>query len=306
MSEQKTQAAQVAAVRFEDGGKIYHFSCSNLPDLQLDDFVIVTTSRGQEMAQVAKLLESSDSVEPKNLKPVERLATAQELVMRRLWQRRDLEALIECRALASDLKLKHIKIARASFSFDGSSLTIFYNTESEEKVDLKHLRQALRRTYRQSRVDFKSIGPRDLAKIIGGLGACGLVERCCTRFLSEFSPISIKMAKAQGISLNPQEITGMCGRLRCCLVYEYDQYVAARKQLPKIKKRVLTPQGEGRVIDVLALKDAVRVQLTDGQRVEFSREEIEPWDELQALKEKAMAPCGKHEAGGCTCKPARS
>ncbi len=100
-------------------------------------------------------------------------------------------------------------------------------------------------------IDFRRIGPRDVAKIIGGMGACGIEMRCCSTFLTEFSPISIRMAKAQGVSLDPSEITGMCGRLRCCLIYEYEQYVEARKHLPKRNKRVVTPEGEGKVIDSL-------------------------------------------------------
>jgi cell fate regulator YaaT (PSP1 superfamily) len=120
-------------------------------------------------------------------------------------------------------------------------------------------------------------------------------------FLSEFSPISIKMAKAQGISLNPQEITGMCGRLRCCLVYEYEQYVEARKTLPKKNKRVVTPMGEGKVLEVFPLKQAVLVELGEGKRAEFLKHELQPFDELKALQTKAQGPCDRHENGGCDC-----
>jgi len=160
----------------------------------------------------------------------------------------------------------------------------------------------MQESYPQSRVDFRQIGPRDVAKIIGGMGACGLETRCCSMFLTEFSPISIKMAKAQGISLNPQEITGMCGRLRCCLVYEYEEYAKARKELPKVKKRVMTPLGEGRVVEVLPLKQAVIVLLErDERRAEFLKHEIEPYDELKALEDKANGSCDRHLGGGCTC-----
>src|SRR5207253_1668747 len=140
---------------------------------------------------------------------------------------------------------------------------------------------------------------RDEAKLIGGAGACG-ITRCCSTFLTEFSPISIKMAKAQGISLNPSEITGMCGRLRCCLVYEYEQYVQARQQLPKKNKRVGTPHGEGRVIDVLPLQDAVLVAIEDGMQI-VKREELVPLEELEALAKKSKEPCAKHEGGECDC-----
>jgi cell fate regulator YaaT (PSP1 superfamily) len=109
------------------------------------------------------------------------------------------------------------------------------------------------------------------------------------------------MAKAQGVSLNPSEITGMCGRLRCCLIYEYEQYVAARKVLPKRGKRVVTPLGEGKVMDVLPLKHAVIVDLAEAGRTEFLKHEIEPWDELEALRRKSQEPCDRHENGDCEC-----
>jgi cell fate regulator YaaT (PSP1 superfamily) len=134
------------------------------------------------------------------------------------------------------------------------------------------------------------------------MGACGLETRCCSTFLSEFSPISIKMAKEQGISLTPSEITGMCGRLRCCLIYEYQQYVEARKQLPKRNKRVITPKGEGKVIDTYPLKDSVLVEIDEVGSEEFERMEIQPWDELEELRRKSQAPCDKHENGGCNCE----
>jgi cell fate regulator YaaT (PSP1 superfamily) len=120
-------------------------------------------------------------------------------------------------------------------------------------------------------------------------------------FLTDFSPISIKMAKDQGISLTPSEITGMCGRLRCCLIYEYEQYVEARKTLPKRGKRVVTPRGEGKVVDVFPLKDAALVEFDEGITTEFKRLELQPWDELETLRRKSQEPCDRHEGGGCTC-----
>jgi cell fate regulator YaaT (PSP1 superfamily) len=128
-------------------------------------------------------------------------------------------------------------------------------------------------------------------------------------FLTEFSPVSIRMAKEQGLSLNPEEITGMCGRLRCCLVYEYEQYVAARKTLPKRGKQVVTPKGPGKVVDVNPMKETVFVAVVEGEssRVhEFARDELQPAEELEALKKKAASPCDRHESGGCNCGKAKS
>ena len=121
--------------------------------------------------------------------------------------------------------------------------------------------------------------------------------------LTEFSPISIRMAKAQGISLDPSEITGMCGRLRCCLIYEYQQYVEARKKMPKRGKKVLTPFGEGKVVDSIPLKEAVlvRVPSEDNKLMEFPLEDLQPFEELEALKKKAKEPCAKHGDGPCNC-----
>jgi cell fate regulator YaaT (PSP1 superfamily) len=140
------------------------------------------------------------------------------------------------------------------------------------------------------------------------MGACGLETRCCSKFLTDFSPISIKMAKEQGISLTPSEITGMCGRLRCCLIYEYEQYVEARKTLPKRNKRVITPNGEGRVIDVAPLSNMITVKFEGEGRFSeqtFHRDVIEPWDELEALRRKSEAPCDRHNSGGCDCGKGR-
>lgn len=300
MTEVVTEQS-VAAIRFQRLGKIYHFSVSGSEDLRVGDFVIVSTSRGREMGEIVEIFEKPPASINGPRKSIERRATARELVMRRMWQRKELEAMISCREKAAKLGYSSIKIVRAEYSFDGSRISFLYITEGEEKVELKKLQSTIQKSHRKSRVEFRQIGPRDVAKVIGGMGACGLEERCCSRFLSEFSPISIKMAKAQGISLNPQEITGMCGRLRCCLIYEFEQYAEARKGLPKRKKRVITPRGEGRVIDVLPLKQAVIVQLEDDRRVEFSRHEIQPYDEYKALQEKASQPCDKHENGECNC-----
>jgi cell fate regulator YaaT (PSP1 superfamily) len=298
---EKIATQRIAAIRFQPVGKLYHFDATAIDDLQAGDFVIVSTSRGEEMGSVVGFIEDPAQIPDGTHKPVERRATARELVMRRMWQRRELEVLIDCRAKAAEVGLSGVKLVRAEYSYDGSRLTYLYNSEGDEKVDVSKLRKEMISALRGTQIEFRQVGPRDVAKIISGMGACGLEERCCSRFLTDFSPISIRMAKAQGISLNPQEITGMCGRLRCCLLYEYEQYVEARKQLPKRKKKVVTPRGVGKVVDVLPLKQAVIVQLEDDRRAEFYQHEIQPYDELKALQDKANGPCDKHENGECDC-----
>lgn len=296
-----TAIKRIASVRFQPVGKLYHFNASRVADLQVGDYVIVVTARGRELGEVVGFPENGELGKDATYKPIERRATARELVLQRTWRRKELETMIECRAAASKLGLDAIKIVRAEYSYDGSSLVFLYSSEGDEKPDLSELTREMERAISKTKIEMRQIGPRDVAKILSGMGACGLEERCCSKFLTEFSPISIKMAKAQGISLNPQEITGMCGRLRCCLIYEYEQYAEARKQLPKRKKKVVTPRGVGKVVDVIPLKKAVLVLLEDDRRVEFYLHEIQPYDELKKLQEKAEAPCERHGEGGCNC-----
>jgi cell fate regulator YaaT (PSP1 superfamily) len=290
----------IVGIRFQKVGKIYHFDASGFPDLLAGDFAVVETSRGRQLGEIVEVVQDP---QPGNgsWKPIQRQATPRDLLIRQLWQRKELEAMINCRARAAEMNLKGVKIVAAEYSFDGARLSFLYSTETEEKIDLRALRKSIQRNYPRSRVEMRQIGPRDVAKLLGGMGACGLETRCCSMFLTEFSPISIKMAKEQGISLTPSEITGMCGRLRCCLIYEYEQYVEARKQLPKRNKRVITPKGEGKVSDVFPFKDIVVVEMDDGTLQEYTRLDLQPWDELEALRRKSEAPCDRHENGGCDC-----
>ncbi len=295
----------IIGVRFTKIGKIYHFDCAPLPDIKTGEHVIVDTARGKHLGQVVQVLPEPPAQPEGGWKTVERRATPRDLLLQQSWQAKQTEAMINCRARAAELRLQGIKVVAAEYNFDGSRLAFLFSTESEEKPDLKSLRKDMQAQYPNSQVELRQIGPRDVAKLLGGMGACGLETRCCSQFLTDFSPISIKMAKEQGISLTPTEITGMCGRLRCCLIYEYEQYVAARQQLPKRNKRVITPRGEGKVIDVLPLSNKVTVLLDaeDDKHIvaTFDREELQPWDELEALRRKSQAPCDRHEGGGCTC-----
>jgi cell fate regulator YaaT (PSP1 superfamily) len=286
----------IVGVRFSKIGKVYHFEASTI-DLRVGDSVIVETSRGWQLGQVAQMVTEPALPPEGSWKPVDRRATPRDLLLRQLWQQREAEVVAICKQRAKEIGLSTIKIIAAEYSFDGSRLAIMYGSENEEKVDLKSLRSDMQKQLAPSQVEIRQIGPRDVAKIIGGMGACGLENRCCSKFLTDFSSISIKMAKEQGISLTPTEITGMCGRLRCCLIYEYEQYVEARKELPKRNKRVKTPLGEGKVIDVFPLREAVLVELPEVGYREFAKDEIQPADELENFIKKAQTPC---EHDGCT------
>lgn len=294
---------KVVGIRFQNVGKLYHFDATTVEDLLVGDFVIVNTSRGLQLGQVMGVIEAPPKPPRGTWKKIERKANPKDLLIRQGLEKKELEITIKCREQASKLNFEGLKIVASEISFDSKSLSILYNTEEQEDVNLSKLISFVSTEYPDLRIEFRRIGPRDVAKIVGGMGACGMGARCCSMFLTEFSPISIRMAKAQGISLDPSEITGMCGRLRCCLIYEYETYVEARKTMPKRGKRVVTPMGEGKVIDSVPLKQTVMVRLEDEDRkiVEIPLEEIEPWEELQALKKKAEQPCSKHGDQPCDC-----
>jgi cell fate regulator YaaT (PSP1 superfamily) len=294
----------IIGVRFQEIGKVYHFDASSIPDVQIGDRVIVDTSRGRQLGEVIQFINNPDHSHESSLKHVERRATPRDLVLRQTWQHKEIEAMINCRERAAQLRLSDVKIIAAEFNFDGTRLCYLYNSENEEKVELKSLRQDMGKKYPGSQIEMRQIGPRDVAKALGGMGACGLEKRCCSKFLTEFSPISIKMAKEQGISLTPAEITGMCGRLRCCLVYEYENYLTARKELPKRGKRVITPQGEGKVHNVNPITMSIMVELPEIGRREYLREEVEPWDELEALRRKSQESCQTNKSE-CNCEKTR-
>jgi len=298
----------IVGVRFTKIGKIYHFDSTAVPDINVGEHIIVDTSRGKHLGEVIQVIHETPQQPDGGWRSVERRATPRDLLLLQSWHSKQTEAMINCRARAAELELTDIKIVAAEYNYDGSRLAFLFGTEGEEKADLKTLKKDMQGLYPNTHVEMRQIGPRDVAKLLGGMGACGIETRCCSKFLTDFSPISIKMAKEQGISLTPDEITGMCGRLRCCLIYEYEQYVEARQHLPKRNKRVVTPKGDGRVVDVMPLTNKVVVAIETEERTQqftFDREEIQPWDELEALRRKSGAPCDRHEGGGCTCGKAK-
>ena len=267
--------ALIVGIRFHGGGKTYHFDASSVPQIQKSDFVIVETSRGAQLGQVVSFLDPKQKGGRK-WKPILRPATSRDLVMRQVWEKKEQKILELCREIAAeDKKLEEVKFISAEFSLEGDNLVFLYCYEGKDDPNLKPLVNELKKKNPKTKIELRRVGPRDSAKIIGGMGACGREIRCCTEFMTEFIPISIKMAKEQGISLAPTEITGMCGRLRCCLKYEYDQYKEAKKTLPKRGKRVITPSGEGKVVRLNPLSQKVSVDLGEEGIQEFDPEEIE-------------------------------
>jgi len=281
MTEEVKKVSQerflIVGVNFTPMGKSYHFDATHIPDIQQKDKVIVQTSRGWQMGEVTVVL-PDQIVEGERHKPVERKATPRDLLLAQTWKLKEADVFADCQKLNQDRRFRLIKFVGAEYSFDGNNLAILIASEVEDKLNLKPLRQVLSRMYPDTTIEIRQVGPRDVAKMISGLGACGLEKRCCSRFLTDFCSISIRMAKEQDISLTPAEITGMCGRLRCCLIYEYDQYKDARQEMPKKNNRVMTPQGEGRVVSIMAMKGTLIVDIPEVGRREFAKEDIKPID----------------------------
>lgn len=259
----------IVGIQFQSKGRQYHFDAQGIADLIPGDRVVVETTRGRQLGIVVGYV-PEEELDGRACKPIERRATPRDLVMQQYWQTRELSALVTCQEQAEKLDLKGFKFVKAEYNFDGSQATILYTTE-RKKGNLNALRRELRRALR-TKVELFQVGPRDFAKLLDGLGACG-EQRCCARFLTKFNSVSIRMAKLQNISLTPSEITGVCGRLRCCLAYEQEQYAEEARGLPKRGKDVVTPHGKGRVVEIRTLAGAIVVDV-DGVRHVVEREDI--------------------------------
>lgn len=247
----------VVGVAFRPVTKVYYFDPGELTDLQPGDAVVVETSRGRTLGRIVFAPKEVDqSAISGTLKPVIRKATAWDLVQQDQMDHREPEALQICRQRAKALGLP-IKVVRVEFSFDGSSAIVYFTAEG--RVDFRNLVHELTQALR-TRVEMRQVGVRDEAKFLGGIGRCGR-ELCCSTWLREFAPVSIKMAKAQDLPLNAPEVSGVCGRLLCCLAYENDFYVEARKHLPRLNSVVQTPQGPGKVKQVHVLAHSITVQV---------------------------------------------
>ncbi len=280
---EKQKQHLVVAVRFSKVGKLYHFEADPAYEIKIGDQVVVETARGWQLGDVAQILGDIKDNSEMSWKRIDRKATMQDLQQRKNNELKEQELFEFCRDEIRRLNYDGVKAVSVEYSLDASKISVLYSYESENKIDLKNLKNELSKKVRDAQIELRQIGPRDVAKIFGGMGACGLPTRCCTKFLTDFSSISIRMAKEQGISLTPSEITGMCGRLRCCLIYEYETYAENRKQLPKRNKRVMTPVGEGKVVDVLPLKMAVIVDIPEVGRKEFFNSDLEILDGTQRI-----------------------
>ena len=262
---------KVIGVRFKAGGKVYYFDPGGL-EIEKDDYVIVETARGTECGEVSQGIHevpAGSLVKP--LKVVARLADDADI--RRMRQNREDEsrAFSVCEERIAKHKLE-MKLIDVEYTFDGSKILFYFTADG--RIDFRELVKDLAGVFR-TRIELRQIGVRDESKMLGGLGICGQ-PFCCSRFLTDFQPVSIKMAKEQGLSLNPTKISGTCGRLMCCLAYEQPAYEYLSGITPGVTSYVKTPDGEGTVCEVNLISGSVRVRLDQSPELPktYHRDEI--------------------------------
>jgi cell fate regulator YaaT (PSP1 superfamily) len=246
---------EIIGVRFKDAGKVYHFSPSGRT-IKKGESVIVETSRGVEMGTVVLGNKDAEGDDTREIKNIIRVATPEDHEKYKANRIREKEIMEVFTKKVEEHKLS-MKPIDIDCTFDGSKILFFFTAES--RVDFRELVKDLAGIYR-TRIELRQIGVRDEAKMLGGLGICGR-QFCCTSFLGEFQPVSIKMAKEQSLSLNPAKISGTCGRLMCCLKYEQDCYEDLIKNTPKVGALVETAEGKGTIIDTNILTGILKIKL---------------------------------------------
>ncbi|HLR79531.1 MAG TPA: stage 0 sporulation family protein [Bacillota bacterium] len=260
----------VVGVRFKKAGKIYYFDPAE-HDIRKDNYVIVETIRGIEFGKVVianRRVDEEDVVLP--LKKVMRIAGEEDQSTVLENQEHAEQAFYMCEKKISEHHLD-MNLVDAEYTFDRNKV-IFYFT-ADGRVDFRELVKDLAALFK-TRIELRQIGVRDEAKMLGGIGPCGRML-CCSTFLGDFEPVSIKMAKNQNLSLNPAKISGLCGRLMCCLKYENDEYEAVKRELPDLGEQMNTPYGKGHVIGLNILERLVQIELPKEERViEYTVDEL--------------------------------
>jgi cell fate regulator YaaT (PSP1 superfamily) len=260
---------RLIGVKFKDWGKVYVFQCGDL-ELRLNDWIIVETDRGLAVSWVA--VEPWEAEPDKNapeLKGVIRRANKDDLERAQRLKEQEVQARAACLDLIRESQLA-MKLVEVEALFEGNKMIFFFTADS--RVDFRKLVKDLARRFR-CKVEMRQIGVRNEAKMLGGLGNCGR-ELCCATFLGNFEPVSVRMAKDQNLSLNPLKISGLCGRLMCCLSYEHQMYMDLKKKFPSCRKWVRTARGVGRVKRLNVLADKVVLEIPDGQETEVELREV--------------------------------
>ena len=269
---------QIVTIKFRTAGKQYDFNAKDLP-LKKGERVIVETDRGRALGIVViPPVEKEDNELPKGLKNVLRMATDEDLAMSATNAAREETALRYCRARVRERKME-MKLVKAEYLFDGSKI-IFYFT-ADGRIDFRELVKDLAHHF-HTRIEMRQIGVRDEAKLIGGIGVCGRTLCCCSH-MTEFSPVSVKMAKEQQLALNPNKISGQCGRLLCCLGYEYETYCKQRKGMPKCGHKMCVGKHETKVVDIDILQQKVTLRVDDGRSLKLSKDEFRDLQKPEAV-----------------------
>ncbi|HIV03221.1 MAG TPA: stage 0 sporulation family protein [Candidatus Aphodoplasma excrementigallinarum] len=282
---------QIVGVRFKSVGKIYYFDPGDLT-LEVGASVIVETARGVEMGTVAianRLVDESGVVQP--LKKVVRAATKEDFKKIEDNEKKEAEAFVICSEKIKAHKLE-MKLVDVEYTFDGSKVLFYFTADG--RIDFRELVKDLASVFR-TRIELRQIGVRDEAKMIGSYGICGR-NLCCSQFLGDFAPVSIKMAKEQGLSLNPTKISGTCGRLMCCLKYEQEAYEDLLKVTPKQGALVSTPDGKGTVVSVNLLKGKVKVSIDGGKEKQVTEFPVKDVKVLGSGKKKDTKEINKENA----------
>jgi len=253
-------------VRLRESGQVHFYNAGNL-DVKEGNYVIVEHDRGLDYGKIVPPAEgfAVDSKAKELPKRIVRKATESDLKQIEENRVKAKEAFSTCVKKIEEHKLD-MKLVWCEYSFDRTKI-IFYFT-AEGRIDFRNLVKDLAKIFK-ARIELRQIGVRDEARLFGGFGPCGR-ELCCAKFLKDFEPVTIKMAKEEGLPLNPPKISGLCGRLMCCLSFEYETYKLLSKGLPREGERVHTQQGKGKVIGINVFKRTATVELEDGTQVEIS------------------------------------
>lgn len=272
-------ANSVVGIRFKAVGKKYYFDPAGF-DVLMNDKVVVETVRGIELGEVIENIKTiEDSEVISTLKPVLRMATVDDIAKHKRNQKDIPNALDKCSYHINNNKLD-MKLLGCEYTLDRTKLIIYFNAEG--RVDFRELVKDLANEFKV-RIELRQVGTRDGAKFLGGIGPCGYLL-CCNTFLGDFDTVSIKMAKNQNLSLNPVNISGLCGKLLCCIRYEDETYKEHRKELPKNHTFVTTPEGRGKVIAVNIIDKSVRVQTKEDGIKSYKVEELTEIEEYDKKK----------------------
>jgi len=272
---------KVVGVRFKKAGKVYYFDPGDL-DIEVNTNVIVETARGIEFGEVVipnREVPECKIVAP--LKKVIRIATEEDKKHAEENGKKEKEAFDICLEKIKKHNLE-MKLIDVEYTFDNNKILFYFTADG--RVDFRELVKDLAAVFK-TRIELRQIGVRDEAKMMGGMGICGRIL-CCKSFLGEFQPVSIKMAKEQGLSLNPTKISGACGRLMCCLKYEQEVYEELLKKTPNVGAIVETPEGQGAVMEVSLLKGMVKVKLDKGNETDL---EVFKVDDIKIIKDAAKS-----------------